>query len=402
VAAESGDQEPTGPSRDGAWEEARALWSLDGEVAHLNHGSFGAVPVPVQHQQARLRADMEANPVRWFRHLPEAVARARGVLAHFLQADPAGTALVVNASAGVSTVLASLAEAQGPVGPGDEILLTDHAYGAVAMAVTRTARRSGASVKVVPLPARAGAGEVVEAVTAAVTERTRLAVVDHITSSTARSFPVGQLVEGLHRLAVPVLVDGAHVPGQLPVALETVGADFWVGNFHKWACAPRGTAALVVAPPWRDTIRTLVVSWGEGDGFPGAFDRVGTADLTAWLAAPSALALLESLGWERLRAHNTALAAYGQQVVAEALGADTGELWADPGLFMRVVPLPPGVATNDQSARALAEEVSQRLRAEVAITCWRGRGLLRLSAQAYNTPAEYEKLAGGLSRLLSA
>lgn len=383
------------------WEEVRALWSLRGDVAHLNHGSYGAVPVSVQRHQARLRQDMEANPVRWFRQQPEAVARARAALAAFLEADPEGTALVVNATAGVSTVLASLAGMSGGLGPGDEVLLTDQGYGAVAFAAARAARRSGASVVAAAVPAHAAPGDVVEAVLGAVTGRTRLAVLDHVTSPTAREFPVAQLVEGLHEAGVPVLVDGAHAPGQLPVSVDVLGADFWVGNFHKWACAPRGTAALVVARPWRDAMQTLVVSWGEPDGFPRAFDRVGTADLTPWLAAPSALELLGGLGWDRLRAHNTALAAYGQQVVTGALGVDGDDLWGDPGLSMRVVPLPAGVAPSEEAARALAEDVAKRLGAEVAITAWRGRGLLRLSAHAYNAPADYERLAAGLPRLLA-
>jgi isopenicillin-N epimerase len=380
------------------WTEVRSLWSLEDDVAHLNHGSYGAVPLRVQRHQAQLREQMEANPVRWFRHLTEAIARAREALAGFLGADPEGTALVVNASAGVSTVLASLA---GRLGPGGEVLLTDHCYGAVALAIARAARTSGASVVVADVPAGAPAGEVLEAVLGAVTERTRLAVLDHITSPTARLFPVALLVEGLHQAGVPVLVDGAHAPGQVPVSVNALGADFWVGNFHKWACAPRGTAALVVSPPWREAVRTLVVSWGELDGFPSAFDRAGTADLTSWLAAPLALELLAGLGWDRVRTHNSTLAAYGQEVVAEALGIPGGGLWADPGLSMRVVPLPSGVATNEEAARSLAQQVSERLGAEVAITAWRGRGLLRLSAHAYNSPADYERLATGLHLLLS-
>src|SRR5205814_9489012 len=170
--------------------------------------------------------------------------------------------LVGNTTSGVSLVLHSL-----DLGPGDEIVLTDHGYGAVRLAVESACAHSGAASRTVPLPLCPTDDEVVDGIRAAVTGRTRLVVVDQITSPTARLFPVAQVVAALRGAGIPVLVDAAHVPGHLPVRVDALGADFWVGNLHKWGYAPRGTALLSVAAPWRPRIRPLVVSWECESGY---------------------------------------------------------------------------------------------------------------------------------------
>ncbi len=375
---------------------ARLLFSLDPAVSHLNHGSSGAVPIGVQRAQQRLRDEVEANPVRFYAQgLTDRLAHTRRHLAAFLGADPDGSALVGNTTIGVSLALNSL-----DLRPGDEIVTTDHGYGAVRLAVEAVCARSGAVHRVVALPPAPGGDEVVAGVSGALTGRTRLVVIDHITSVTARLFPVRRVVDAA-RAAGAVLVDGAHVPGQLPVRVDEIGADFWVGNLHKWAYAPRGTALFTAAPRWRERIRPLVVSWEQESGFPASVEWQGTLDYTPWLAAPAGLFTLRTLGVDTVREHNAALATYGQQVVGEALGLKADDLPpAAAGLAMRVVPLPAGLATDPQTALRLRRHIADQLQTEVAINSLHGQGLLRLSAQVYNRPDEYDRLAERLPATL--
>lgn len=175
-----------------------------------------------------------------------------------------------------------------------------------------------------------------------------------------------------------------------------------MGNLHKWAFAPAGTALLVVAPRWRSRVVPPVVSWQQEAGFPIRVEYRGTVDYTPWLAAPAGLFLLQSLGAELVRAHNAALAAWGQVTIASALGLDPAALpRPDERVSMRLVPLPAGIATTPADAVRLREAISDRLATEVAVGAWRGRGLLRLSAQVYNRAADYERLAAGLRTVMS-
>ncbi|MGK5519765.1 aminotransferase class V-fold PLP-dependent enzyme [Micromonospora sp. URMC 107] len=379
---------------------ARLLFSLDPAVSHLNHGSFGAVPIAVQRSQQRLRDEMEANPLRFFTQgLVDRITHTRRHLAGFLGADPDGTALVPNATTGVAVVLQSLG-----LRPGDEVLTTDHGYGAVGLSIARECRRTGAVSRALPVPLAASDGEILQIVRAGLRPgRTRLLVVDQLTSATARLFPVAAIVGVAREHGIPVLVDAAHAPGMLPTPVGDVGADFWVGNLHKWAYAPRGTAVLVVAPPWRERIEPLTVSWEQESGFPGRVEWAATQDYTGWLAAPGGLFTLRSLGVDRVRGHNAALAAYGQRVLGDALGVAPADLPdpGGPGIAMRIVPLPAGLATTLDAARALRERIAERLATEVAVMAWNGRGWLRLCAQVYNTRDEYERLSLRLPPLLA-
>jgi isopenicillin-N epimerase len=378
------------------WPEVRAWWPLTPTALHLNHGSYGAVPTPVVDEQRSWRERMEENPVRFFdRELPVALEDARHEVARFLGADDDGIAFVANATTAANTVLASF-----PLRPGDQVLVTDHGYGAVNLAAQRRCERSGAQLAVVHVPLCASDEEAAAAVLDAVTDATVLAVLDEITSPTARTLPLARLVPALRSRGVATLIDGAHAPGMLPVDLAALGADYWTGNLHKWGCTPRGTAALWAAPSRRAGLRPLVVSWEDGRGFPWAFNCQGTDDFTAWLAAPRALRLLQGLGWERLRAHNVELARHGQRVVAEALGLDASELPVDPQVSMQLVPLPAGIASTRSEAEALHQRLGEQAGAEVAVTCWNGQGFVRLCAQVYNAPSEYERLAELLPALL--
>ncbi|HEY0485996.1 MAG TPA: aminotransferase class V-fold PLP-dependent enzyme [Mycobacteriales bacterium] len=387
----------TGAELDRGWETARLLWTLDPAVAYLDHGAYGAVPLPVQRAQQRLRDEAEADPMRFYaRGLPDRLPAARRHLARFVGADPDGTALVANASTGINLVLHSF-----PLRPGDEVLVTDHGHVPARHAVERACRAAGASVVTARIPLTADDDTLVQLVRSRVTPRTRLAVLDHVTSATARLLPLDRLVGPLRADGVAVLVDAAHGPGMLPVDVTALGADFWVGNLHTWAAAPRGTALLAVEPRRRSAMRSFVVSWGEDAGFPTAVENTGTGDPTGWLAAPVGLHTLSMFGWQALRARNAALAAWGQRVVADAIGADLGDLPVHPAVSMRIVPLPAGVATTPAAARELQGRIAVEAGCEVAVSAWRGQGLLRVSGQAYNRTTEYVRLADALPGVLA-
>jgi len=378
------------------WAEVRSLWPLETTVAHLNHGSFGAVATPVLQEQQSWRDRMESNPVRFFtRELTDALDSARAEVAQFLGAGPGSIAFVPNVTTAASTVLADF-----PLTPDDAVLLTDHSYGAVRIAATRWTQRTGARLDEVHVPLRAEDPEVVQAVLGAVRGDTRLVVLDQVTSPTARRLPLVDLVPALQERGVAVLVDGAHAPGMLDVDVEAIGADYWVGDLHKWCCAPRGSAVLHAREDRRAGLLPLVASWGEPAGFPAAFDDTGSNDLTAWLAAPRALRLLESLGIDRLRQHNIELAVAGQLEVAAALQVDPADLPRDPAVSMQLVPLPDGLVTDAAGAATLQARISEEAAVEVAVTTWAGNGFVRLSAQAYNAPGDYRRLAADLPSLL--
>lgn len=378
---------------------ARLLFSLDPAVSYLNHGSFGALPISVQRAQQRLRDEMDLNPMRFFGvGLLDRIVHTRRHLAAFLGADPDGSALTTNTTFAVSLVLQSAG-----LGPSDEVLLTDHTYGAVAMAVRRECRRTGATARTVAVPLGASGPEIISRVRTALRPgRTKLLIIDQLTSATATLLPVREIVAAARAQGIPSFVDGAHVPGMLPVNVSEIGADFWVGNLHKWAWAPRGTSLLVVAPEWRRRIDPLVVSWEHDQGFPLSVEFQGTLDYSPWLAAPAGVFAMRTLGLDAVREHNVALAAYGQRVLGDALGLSPADLPdPGPGVSMRIVPLPAGLATTIPEAHALRQHIADKLAVETQVNAWGGRGLLRLSAQIYNRPEEYHHLADRLPALLN-
>jgi isopenicillin-N epimerase len=368
-----------------------SAWTLDPGVAYLNHGGFGAAPRPVLARQQALREDMERNPVRFLVHdLPALLQDVRAQLAAFLRADEDGVVFTDNATTGTQTVLA-----QFPLGAGDEVLATDHCYPAVLKQLQRVAARSGATVKVVPVPLPVTSrAQVAAAVLAGLGGRTRLVVIDHIASCSGLVFPVEQIAAECRRRGVPVLVDGAHAAGMLPVDLARLGADFWVGNLHKWVCAPKASAVLSVAPEWRERVRPLVASHGIDDGFLPAFDWTGTQDPTALLAVPAAVEFFDQAGWQAVRARNHALARDGADLVARRLG--TGKPVTDEMAgAMRLVQLP--AELSDADARALERRLLHDHQIVVPVTYHDGWRWLRLSAQLYNTISDYERLAAALS-----
>ncbi|WP_380171473.1 aminotransferase class V-fold PLP-dependent enzyme [Kineococcus sp. DHX-1] len=372
---------------------ARDAWSLDPGVAHLNHGSFGAVPTRVLRRQADLRAQMEGSPVRWFVGLPARTAAARGRIAPHLGVDVDDLALVPNASGGASVVFASL-----PVGPGCEVVVTDHGYGAVTMGAHRLARRWGGTVRTAHVPLAAGPQEACAAVLAEATDRTALIVVDHVTSPTARFLPVDLIGAAARERGIPLLVDGAHVPALLAQPLAGVDCDVWVGNLHKFGCAPRGTGVLVARGPLRSELNPLIDSWGADKPFPARFDEQGTLDLTSWLAAPDALDEIErTFGWDTVRDHSTRLAEHATRTVAAAFAQQTGEDHSvEVGMPVgpiRLVRLPGTLGLGPGGGNAVRDRALAELGVECAVTAFGGQGYLRLSAHAYNTPADYDDFA---------
>jgi isopenicillin-N epimerase len=391
----------------------RSPWLLDSDVSFLNHGSLGACPEPVLEAQRAWRDRMEQEPVRFLdRELEGHLDQARTEVAAFLGADPDGLAFVTNATTGVSTVLGAVR-----FKPGDELLASDHEYNATLNALRGAAERDGATVVLVqvPFPVQDPA-QVVEAYLDAVTPRTRFALVSHVTSPTALVLPVAALVRELDRRGIDTLVDGAHAPGMVPVDLESLGAAYWTGNAHKWLCAPKGAAVLHVRADMRPSIRPLVTSHGANDDrrdrsrFRLAFDWTGTADPTPWLSVPAAIRYVGGLhpdGWPGLMAANEAMARQARDRLCTALGIEPPAPDAMLG-SMAAVPLP-GIAPTRAAAEALQAALFDEDRIEVPVypfpvpAALSAGGvpasvILRVSAQRYNLPEEYDALASSLAK----
>ena len=332
------------PPSHAAW--AKPFWTLDPSVTFLNHGSFGACPRPVLEKQSQLRDRLESEPVRFFvRELESLHDEARSALAHFIGASPQDLASVPNATAGVNTVLRSL-----DFEPGDEILTTNHAYNACRNALNFTADRSGARVVVVRVPFPiASADDVALAVLAHTSPRTRLALLDHVTSQSGLIFPIERLVANLADRGIETLVDGAHAPGMIPLHLQSLGAAYYTGNCHKWMCAPKGAAFLYVREDKQEAIRPLSISHGANSlrkdrtRFQLEFDWTGTTDPTPFLVLPEAIRFLSSLlpgGWNELAAHNRKMVLAGRELLSEELGLDVPVPENMIG-FLATLPLPP-------------------------------------------------------------
>jgi len=368
-------------------------FGLDPGILHLNHGAFGVAPVAVRRAAAAWRERAERNPHRFNRvEVPGLVAAARERAAAFLGIDPSRAAWVRNVSEGVSAVLGSL-----ELSPGDELVTSTHGYGAVRKALAHHAARAGARVIEAAFPVGARDGVIAAAYAAACSPRTRLVVVDRITSPTAAVLPVAAVAAAARAAGARVLVDAAHAPGQLPDDIAALGADHWIGNLHKWAYAPRGSAILWSRPG--ADVTPAVLSWQLADGYAASFDYPGTWDYAGWLAAGDGLAYWQALdGWagvDRLAGLVTA----GQERLAAALGVTLESLPVTPAPAMRLVPLPDGVLTSHDQVGPFYEALSRR-RVEVAPVCFGGAGYLRIAAAPYNTPDDYDLLAATVRELL--
>jgi isopenicillin-N epimerase len=388
-------------------------WRLDPAITFLNHGSFGACPVPVLEYQRELIDALEARPIQFlWREFEERLDAARLDVARFLGADPEGLVFLPNVTTGISSVLRSLR-----LRPGDELLTTDHEYNAILNALDTAAEDARARVVVaqIPLPIR-HPEQAVEALLAAVTPRTRVAVVSHVTSPTALILPIETIVRELDRLGVDTLVDGAHSAGMVPVDLGALGAAYWSGNGHKWLCGPKGVGVLHVRADRQAAIRPLVTSHGRNDPRTDRprlwkeFDWQGTGDPTSYLALPEAIRVvgdLDPAGWPGVMAGNRALALAARDRIQRALGLDPlapDEMIGSMAAFeLRGV-------TTDGAADALNASLYAEDAIEVPVTGWPvlaarptpdsnpSKVLLRISTQRYNEASDYERLAQALVR----
>jgi len=390
----------------------RAHWILDPEIVFLNHGSFGACPKPVLAAQQALRERLEREPVLFLgRELEARVDAARAELAPFVGAEPEDIVPVSNATTGVNAVLESI-----ELSPGDELLLTNHGYNACRNAAERAAGHAGAKVVVadVPFPLRSE-DEVVQAVLVRASPRTRIALLDHVTSPTGLVFPIERLVRELAKRGIDTLVDAAHAPGMVPVDIRALDPAYYTGNLHKWVCAPKGAAFLYVRRDLQARVRPPVVSHGansprtDRSRFRLEFDFTGTDDPTAFLVVPECLRFLGGLfpgGWDELRRRNRELVLRARAILCDALGIDEP---APESMISSLasVPLPPGKQAGRPDAFTidpLQRTLFEQHRIEVPVMPWPAppRRLLRVSAQAYNEVGEYETLANALRELVPA
>jgi isopenicillin-N epimerase len=385
-------------------------WDLDPSVVFLNHGSFGACPRVVLQRQQELRAEMEREPVRFVhRELEGRLDVARGALAGFVGCDPDDLAFVPNATAGVNTVLRSLHFA-----PGDELLTTDHEYNACRNALDFVAARSGAKVVVAAIPfPLASEQQIVDAVLAQATPRTKLLLVDQVTSPTGVVLPVARLVAALRARGVETLVDGAHAPGMLPLALDQLGAAYYTGNCHKWLCTPKGSALLHVRRDRQRDIRPLAISHGansqrvDRSRFRLEFDFAGTDDFTPFLCVPAALDFLGGLlpgGVPALMQQNRAMALRARQRLCAAVGSAPAAPEAMvAGLASVLLPQSAAPTVPPLGLDPLQVRLYERWRIEVPVMRWPQPALrmVRVSPQAYHTDAQHDYLAEALAAELA-
>jgi len=390
-------------------------WLLDSEVVYLNHGSFGACPKAVLAHQEMLRFRMEREPIRFlFRDIEPLLDAARGGLSGFLGCAPDDLALITNATMGMNSVLRSLR-----FEPGDELLVTDHEYNASRNILEFMASRDQARVVVASVPFPPPSPEaVVDAILDRVTDRTRIALVDHVTSQTGLVLPIAEIVAYLAGRGVDTLVDGAHAPGMLPLELDTIGAAYYTGNCHKWMCAPKGSAFLHVRSDKQEQIRPTSISHGanstrrDRSRFLIEFDWPGTFDPTGVLSIPAALEFIGSLserGWPGVREHNHRLALEGAKAVAERAGLSftTPEEMIGSLVSFKLPPArrpsAPGSSVAVLPIDPLQDAFMERARIEVPILYWpdASQRMLRFSAALYNDISEYELLGDTLSELLA-
>lgn len=370
----------------------RPLWRFGPEVVYLNHGAFGATPAEVLEAQAGWRDRIEAAPGPFLSHeYPALIRRSADAVAAAFGARGDDLVFVENATAGINAVLASL-----PLAPGDEVLVTRHTYGAIRNAATHWTRRAGARLTVAAWPfPPAGPDEVVAAVERMLSPRTRLALLDHIVSETGMVLPIAELAAVCRSRGVPVLVDGAHAPGQVALDLPALGVSWYTGNLHKWAFAARGCGFLWAAPEVQGALHPPVVSWGLDGGFTAEFDWIGSRDVTPWLAAPAALAFLERLGPDRVRNYNGDLVREAGRLLAEMWGV---ELVTPDAMTaaMLLVPLPGDWPGTVEAARAVHNRLWAEHRIHAGIFPVADRLWVRLSAQVYNGLGDYEALGRAL------
>lgn len=373
------------------------LWPLDPAETYLNHGTVGVVPNRVLEAQQALRARIERHPSKFMlrdlwtftgsAHGPTLMRQAAAEIAAFVGARAEDLVFVDNTTTGVNAVLRST-----PLAPGDEIVVTDHIYGGLLTAVQYIARTSGATVSTVTLPYPAfDPAASIELIAGAITPRTRLVIVEHIAAESGLVFPIGDIVRACKARGTTVLVDGAHVPGALPLDVSAIGADYYVANLHKWAMAPRSSAFMAVAPERQAALHPAVISWGLDQGFLQEFDWVGTRDPTPWLVAPEGVRFLHDLGYDALRRYNHDLAWHTAQYLTDRWGTPLQIDESAVGCMISVM-TPESIGSARPDAVRLRDRLLFEHGIEVQVHARAGRVWVRVSAQAYNDRADIEKL----------
>ncbi len=374
------------------------------DVIFLNHGSFGACPRPVLEEYQRWQLELERQPVEFLgRRFGELMQGARAALGTYVGAHADDLVYVPNATTGLNVVARALA-----LLPGDEVLATDHEYGALDRTWRFVCARRGAIYINQPLPLPVVSPEqVVEAIWSGVTPRTRVLFLSHITSPTALILPVAELIRRCGERGIVTVVDGAHGPGQVPLDLDALGADFYVANLHKWALAPKGAAFLHARRGVQHLLEPLVISWGWQSERPGPSRFVeeqqwqGTRDPAAYLAVPAAIRFMTDHDWPRVQGRCHALLREARRAVGELTGLasicpDSAEWYAQMAAF----PLPVRDSVAAQ-ADLLRSRLYDEYRIEVPIITWGGRLFVRVSIQAYNAEADVQALVHSLRQLLA-
>jgi isopenicillin-N epimerase len=358
-------------------------------VDHLNHGSYGATSKSVIEAAQRWRLEMEADPSTFFRRdLLGLLRRSAERVAAFLGGKTADWAFVENATSGLNAIIASLA-----LRSGDELLCLSQVYGAIGNALSHHAGRSGARLVSVEVPVPfTDPAPLLEAISAAIGPRTRLAVFDHITSASAVVLPVREMAALCRERGVPVAIDGAHAPGQIALDVPALGVDWYVGNLHKWAFAAKGAAVIWCAPERQKSLHPTAISHALGQGFTAEFDYTGTRDNSAWLAVPAALDYVEALGAEAIRAHNAVLARDAGAMLTDAWESEAAAA-PEFAASMVSVRLPGRTEGNRDRAHRLAGHLAERHGITAAVMALDGALWVRVSAQIYNEIDDYARLA---------
>lgn len=385
--------QPTGQTT--RFDELRAQFLLDPSVTFLNHGSFGACPRPVFETYQRWQLELERQPVEFLGRRHDALmGEARERLAQYVGSAADNVVFVSNASAGINLVARSL-----DLKPGDEILTTDHEYGAMTLTWQFVCERTGARYVETTIPLPVSSTEAfVEAFWNAITPRTRVIFLSHITSPTALIFPIKPITDRARAAGILTVIDGAHAPGQLSLDLQTLGADFYAGNCHKWLCAPKGAGFLHARPEHHRLLDPAVISWGwaRDASLVGKAQYQGTRDIAAFLSVPAAIDFQAAHDWDTVRLRCHQLAADTRRRLTALTGLEPLQTSDDWFGQMVTLPLPPC------DADALKRRLYDDYRIEVPIVVWRGKPHIRLSYQAYNTPSDTDRLLDALRALLPA
>ena len=378
-------------------EDLISHWLLDPAIRFLNHGCFGATPKVVLEAQTALRRRIESRPVEVLdRGRDPLLQEAKQAVGEFIGAAPEDLGFVTNATGGVNAVVRSLS-----LGPADEVVTTNHAYSAIRQTLRFVSEHYGPKVveACIDLPIRSPQ-TAVEAVAATVGPRTRLVVIDHITSPTAVLLPIARIIELCAERGVDVLVDGAHAPGMIELDVPSLNAAYYTGNLHKWVCAPKGAAFLWVRPDRQKHIHPNTISHFLNQGLAEEFSWQGTRDITAWLCAKDAIDFMARFGWERVRRHNHELATWAQSRLSRLWKVEPATPLDGSMLgSMATVPLPEA-AENLGPIEELQARLYRDYRIEAPVIEFQGRRWIRVSCQIYNTAEQYQQLGEAVLEMI--